>query len=155
VRYLGSGSEEKEARLSVAHAPPPAHNTRPLQPRHEDSILSTIDNLQIKEYLAARTHRKSADNLAKELAKHEEFLLGEIQKQVSAGDTHPQVEQITKQKPVVLNWSGIWAYIKANDAFELVHKRISEAAATERLLSGENIEGLTLESVTTIKINEA
>lgn len=50
-----------------------------------------------------------------------------------------------KPVPQVADWDRLYAYIKANDAFELVQRRLGEGAAKELLDAGEGAKaGLTV-----------
>lgn len=46
------------------------------------------------------------------------------------------------EEPTAENWPEIWNYIKENDAWDLVHKRITVTAVRERWEEGEAVPGV-------------
>lgn len=50
----------------------------------------------------------------------------------SIGGAHGQVSLRIKDKPVARDWDALYSYIKENDAFDLLHKRLTEKAITLR-----------------------
>ena len=57
----------------------------------------------------------------------------------------------TIQIPIVRDWELFYNYIRANDRFDLLHKRVSEIAWRDTLLAGELIAGT--ESIDDIKLS--
>ena len=53
-----------------------------------------------------------------------------------------QVSLSLKDHVTARDWSKTWAYIKKNNAFDLVQRRINEAAVKARWDEGEKIPGL-------------
>lgn len=47
-----------------------------------------------------------------------------------------------KDKPTAGDWQKLYAYIKENDAFDLLQKRLTETAVTARWEEGEEIPGI-------------
>lgn len=45
-------------------------------------------------------------------------------------------------EPIAQDWPATWAFIKANDAFELLHKRLTVTAVKERWEAGEEVPGV-------------
>jgi hypothetical protein len=56
--------------------------------------------------------------------------------------------------PVVENWSTVYDYIVENDAFDLLHKRVSSTAWLERMEEGERIGGIKRETVNKVSIHK-
>jgi hypothetical protein len=48
----------------------------------------------------------------------------------------------TKDKPTVGDWAKLYAFIKENDAFDLLHKRLTEKAVEERWEDNVEIPGV-------------
>jgi GTP-binding protein EngB required for normal cell division len=59
-----------------------------------------------------------------------------------AAGKHHRVQVITKQKPQVKDWAAFYAYVKKNDAFDLLQRRIGEQAVMDRLEDPKNRKGL-------------
>ena len=80
---------------------------------------------------------KEEKNLKKILA---EYLRDNAVKAI--GGTHLTVSYKPKRKPVVQEWDALYAYIREHDAFELLHKRVTERAVKERWAEGDIVPGV-------------
>lgn len=96
----------------------------------------------VDEFTAARETRLQADRTAKELKKQEDLLAERIIYEGHANDvkfiggsTHKVTIQ-TVIKPIVADWATMYEYMVANDAMDLVQKRINEGAVKLRLEDG-------------------
>ena len=96
----------------------------------------------VDEFTAARETRLQADRTAKELKKQEDLLAERIIYEGHANDvkfiggsTHKVTIQ-TVIKPIVADWTTMYEYMVANDAMDLVQKRINEGAVKLRLEDG-------------------
>lgn len=47
-----------------------------------------------------------------------------------------------RDKPVAVDWHKIWKYIRTNDAFDLLHKRLTETAVEARWGEGVEVPGV-------------
>jgi hypothetical protein len=59
--------------------------------------------------------------------------------------------------PVVKDWdskNGLYSYIVANDAFDLLHRRVNSTAWLDRMEAGEKIAAIARESVIKVSINK-
>ncbi len=110
----------------------------------EAEILAAL----VDVYSASRTERLVADKAAKKLKEYENELEAQIIEVMQKGNltrVGGLVASVTlqvKDKPIVRDWAELYAYIKDNDAFELLHKRLTEGAVAERAELGENVPGL-------------
>jgi len=110
-------------------------------------------------YITKRDERLAADKVAAQLKAEEQqfeallehwFLDNDLK---AVGSDAGTVTQQTKQKPICADWSALYGYILQENAFELLHKRLTEGAATERLESGILIPGVQVISVTSLTIS--
>lgn len=53
-----------------------------------------------------------------------------------------RVSIVTKTSTRVEDWSEFYAYVKKNDAFDLLQRRLSNPAVMERLDDGEKVPGV-------------
>lgn len=94
-----------------------------------------------------RADRLNADKFAEELKKRENELKEHIINNLPKGDegavgkTH-RVVIVRKTKQNVKDWNAFFGYVKKNNAFDLVQRRISEKAVQDRLDDGKKIPGL-------------
>jgi hypothetical protein len=117
-------------------------------------MAERIHDNDVKELAAVRQQLESARDLARRLEKFEKDLEKKLLARVQAGDFNPSLMLDTKEKLVVTDWDKVWDYIYANKASSLVHKRLTDSAAIERLAAGEKIEGLDTVEVSKLKIVE-
>lgn len=52
------------------------------------------------------------------------------------------VKMTESKEPIAEDWAQVWKYIKENDAWELLHKRITVTAVRERWDAGESVPGI-------------
>jgi hypothetical protein len=86
----------------------------------------------------ARAARLAADKVAEEL-KHKETVLKtqlieamQAQNLSVAGNAKVFFTLRTKTREQVVDWESFYEYIKQNDAFDLLQRRVNEAAIRER-----------------------
>lgn len=95
-----------------------------------------MDHDKIKNYLRIRSSRLELTKQVNLLQKEEEKLAAEILPMV------PQLGEIKEggftlrrksvTKPTVGDWQSLYAYILANNAFDLLHRRLTESAVRLR-----------------------
>ena len=102
----------------------------------------------IEQFAAKKAERLAADKVAQAL-KHEEVeLQNEICKLLkdsgltgAGGATH-KVTLKTIDKPVAQDWDEIYTYIKEEDAFDLLQRRLTEGAVKARWEEDIDIPGI-------------
>jgi hypothetical protein len=62
------------------------------------------------------------------------------------------VERKAKPTPKADDWAQVWSYIRENNAFDLLHKRLTETAVMARFNAQEPIPGISLDDKITYKI---
>lgn len=103
----------------------------------------------VSSYLTTQAARRQHDKDSAELKKSEDTLKQSIIAIMKAGNgamlgkDASRVTLTSKSKPVVDDWNQLYSYIRRNDAFELLHRRLTEAAVTEREEAGEVIPGIS------------
>lgn len=103
---------------------------------------------RVDEYIELRTRRKKlaaevATLEAEEKKKKKELIEISISIQTKTLPGHlGHVERNRKSKPTVKNWDAVYAYIRQYDAFDLVQRRLTEAAVKMRWEDGVQIPGI-------------
>ena len=114
----------------------------------------------VDNYVALRDRRLSIERQA-ELVKEAEVeakatLLANLQESKAGGvaGTSYRVTLRTKTVPTVTNWPELYAYIAANDAFDLLQRRLSPPAVVERWDDKVTIPGVGPIEVTDMSLNK-
>lgn len=64
------------------------------------------------------------------------------------------VTVVSKTVPQVEDWDALYKYVKKNNAFELLQRRVSDAAVKERWEGGKEVPGVVKFKATTVSINK-
>jgi acetyl-CoA carboxylase alpha subunit len=110
----------------------------------------TLENLSAKVdlFYATREQRllmqRQVDRIQEQESKLKEELIRELQasKVSSIGGTLARVTIQEKIKPIAQDWAKVHAYMKENDAFDLMQRRLTEAAVKSRWEDGIIIPGV-------------
>lgn len=96
----------------------------------------------------ARQARLEADKEAARLKKEETRLSNEVVQLMrehelyALGGNRCTVKVKVEKKPTVADWSKLYEYIKEHDAFDLLHKRLTEAAVNLRVEDNVEVPGV-------------
>lgn len=99
---------------------------------------------------AARQSRLAADRIAADLKSDENKIKAEIISEMEAGNLSSiggkvcVLNRAVKQRAIAGDWPAIHKYILENDAFDILHRRLTDAAIKERLDDGVEIPGISL-----------
>lgn len=121
-----------------------------------DPVISSHLPDIVNHYISIRAQRLDLDRQAKVVKEQEDDLQKVIiskmreQEMKALGASNGLVKLHESEEPVAENWEEIWAFIKANDAWELLHKRITTTAVKERWADGIAVPGVG--KVTTYKL---
>jgi len=105
----------------------------------------TLEEL-VTAYDVARTTRLAQDKIAEELKHTETVLKNQLieklkeQELTVAGNAKVFFTLRTKERKQVIDWEAFYDYIEQNHAFDLLQRRVNEAAIDER---EEAIPGVT------------
>jgi len=114
----------------------------------------------VSAYIEARAQRLEADKVAATLKEAEDDLKKVIieqfrdQKIAALGAGNGTVKMKASNEPLVEDWPQVYAYIKENDAWEFLHKRITIAAVKERWEAGEVVPGVTSRTEYTLSVSK-
>lgn len=115
----------------------------------------------VDAYISTRAQRLQLDRQVAELKEQEEklkeFIIGHFRLSgtTALGGQAGLVKLQKKDEPDVLNWEELYGYIKQNDAWELLHKRIGSTAVKERWEAGEIIPGVGHKDVYNLSVSGA
>lgn len=97
-----------------------------------------------------RADRLAADKIAADLKSEEDrlknVLIDEMEKAdlSSIGGKTVVVNRAPRQRAIATDWSKLYDYIKKHDAFDLLHRRVTDAAVKLRQEDGINVPGVTM-----------
>lgn len=100
------------------------------------------------QYYTAREERLAADRTAAKLKEKESELKAAIlaamgtNNMSAVGGALCVLNRKEKIKPVAMDWKEVFKYMKENDAFDLVQKRLTEGAVNVRWEDGIDIPGI-------------
>lgn len=109
----------------------------------------------------ARAQRLAADKIAASLKSDEYTLLHQLISEMeennlsSVGGKSCIVKRTVKHRAIANDWSLIQAYIRENDAFDLLHRRITDSAVLLRREDGIEIPGISLMEYSNITYSKA
>jgi hypothetical protein len=106
-----------------------------------------------QERLAAQ---KVVDALEEEEKALREHIINTLPKSEATGAAGKlaRVTVITKEVPQVKDWDKFYAYVKKNNAWDLMQRRLSAAAVTERWEAGKEVAGVEPFKAVTLSINK-
>ena len=98
----------------------------------------------IKEYNTARNERLALNREADKLEQREKSILDTLTlAKVQTGTYGSYAVVVSKKKvPRCTDWVGLHAYIRENNAFDMLHKRLTETAIMARVDEGEFVPGI-------------
>ena len=124
------------------------------------SISSHLPDV-VDAYIAMRAQRLQADKQAASLKEQEDILKDHLISSLrhngmsALGGKAGMVKLGKSEEPEPLDWAQIWAYMKQNDAMELVQKRLGSTAVKERWEAGEQIPGIGKRDVYKLSVSGA
>lgn len=65
-----------------------------------------------------------------------------------------RVTVVTKQVPQVCDWGKLYAYVKRTGQFELLQRRVSDAAVKERWENGKAVPGVDAFTAVSVSLNK-
>lgn len=105
-------------------------------------ISELLDMIQEEEDILARIVKES-EAKTKKMREELRFRMTSIKQKELAGKLAiATIKQV--KKAAVSDWDGVMKYVKDHDAFDILQRRISPAAAQARVDAGEVIDGLTI-----------
>ena len=122
------------------------------------NISSLLPDL-IDQYITARAERLMLDKQVEQMKEHEELLkkaiIAKYQEQGISilGSNLGAVKLTEAEEPVAQDWPVVWDYIRENNAFELLHKRLTNTAVKERWEAGEEIPGVGKQKVYRLSVS--
>lgn len=115
----------------------------------------------VDAYISMRAQRLQADRFAASLKEQEDdlkkFLIGYFREQGSTalGGKAGLVKLQHTVEPDPLDWPAFRAFIKENDAWELLHQRVTSTAVRERWEAGQEIPGIGRRDVYNLSVSGA
>ncbi len=100
--------------------------------------------------------QKTVDAIKEEESALTEHLINSLPKSDATGVAGKIARATVESKrvPQATNWDQVWAYIKKNNAWELVQRRLSNEAVKERWDAGKKIPGVEVFNAVTVSLNK-
>jgi len=101
--------------------------------------------------------QKKVDALAAEESELREHIICELPKSDASGVAGKlaRVSVVRKQVPSVKDWDTFYRYVKRTGAFELLHRRVADAAIRERWDAGKTVPGVEVFTAVTVSLSKA
>jgi hypothetical protein len=116
---------------------------------------------KIDKLYEARSARLRLEAQVKELKAQETDIKTSIMAELAESGLQGAKGQIAtasltyKVQPDVKDWDAVYAYIKANDAFNLLHRRITTTLWESMLDDGEEIPGIIAAHITDLSLTKS
>lgn len=126
-----------------------------------DPVISSHLPDLVNQYISVRAQRLELDRQSKVVKEAEDDLQKVIvskmreQDMKALGATNGLVKLHESEEPVAENWEEIWQFIKENNAWELLHKRITVTAVKERWNDGIAVPGVGKSTVFKLTVSKA
>lgn len=107
-----------------------------------------------------REERRAAQRVVDEMEEEEKalkaHLINTLPKSEAGGVAGKlaRVTIVTKPVPQVKDWDAFYKYVKKNDAFDLLQRRLVDTAVAERWEAGKKVPGVESFNVVTVSINK-
>jgi hypothetical protein len=100
--------------------------------------------------------QKKVDALEAEEKALKEHIIRNLPKSEATGVAGKlaRVTVVTKEVPQVKDWDAFYKFVKKTGSFDLMQRRLTEAAVKERWEAGEEIPGVERFQVVTVSINK-
>lgn len=100
--------------------------------------------------------QKAVDAVEAEEKALKEHLIQNLPKSEASGVAGKvaRVTIVTKVVPQVKDWDKLYAYVKKNNAFELLQRRLTDGAINERWDNGKEVPGVEPFNAISVSINK-
>lgn len=100
--------------------------------------------------------QKKVDAIEAEEKALKEHIINTLPKSEASGVAGKvaRVTVITKEVPQVEDWDAFYKFVKKNNAFDLMQKRLTDTAIKERWENGKEIPGVKHFQATTVSLNK-
>jgi hypothetical protein len=126
-----------------------------------DPVISSHLPDIVNHYISIRAQRLDLDRQAAIIKEQEDDLQKVIIAKMREGDlkalgaTNGLVKLKESEEPIAENWAEVWQFIKENDAWELLHKRLTTTAVKERWADGIAVPGVGKSTVFKLTVSKA
>lgn len=122
-------------------------------------ISSKLPDL-INSYIQLREKRLAEETVAEAMKAEEEVLKKTIISKMreegitSQGGIYGTVKMGHLVEPVAENWEQVWSYVRENNAFHLLHKRLTNTAVKELWDAGQTVPGVGKQDVYKLTVSK-
>lgn len=114
----------------------------------------------VNQYLASRAQRLAKEKEAKVMEANEVMLKKAIiakakEQELAVIGTNLGTVKITyRDVPKATVWPEVWQYIVEHNAFDILHRRLTDTAIRDRIAAGETIPGITFTPVASVSVGK-
>ncbi len=100
--------------------------------------------------------QKKVDEIAAEESALKNHIIENLPKSEASGVAGKlaRVTVVTKQVPQVKDWDAFYKYVKKTGSFDLIQKRLTDAAIKERWEAGKEVPGVEHFNAVSVSINK-
>lgn len=100
--------------------------------------------------------QKKVDEIAAEETALKNHIIENLPKSEASGVAGKlaRVTVVTKQVPQVKDWDAFYKYVKKTGSFDLMQKRLTDAAIKERWEAGKEVPGVEHFNAVSVSINK-
>lgn len=100
--------------------------------------------------------QKKVDEIAAEESALKNHIIDNLPKSEASGVAGKlaRVTVVTKQVPQVKDWDAFYKYVKKTGSFDLMQKRLTDAAIKERWEAGKEVSGVEHFDAVSVSINK-
>lgn len=101
--------------------------------------------------------QKEVDRLSRYEAALREHLIAQLPEQGASGvaGSKARVTMVAKQVPQVTDWDALRDFVQKTKSFDLLQKRVADAAIKERWEHGDTVPGVEPVEIITLSVNKA
>jgi hypothetical protein len=131
----------------------------PPKPKPERPLPKTLGQCADALYTTRQERlllQKQVDDLAAYEQRLKDHIIATLPKsdQTGAAGKLARVTVGTKQVPTVKDWEALYKYVKRSGSFELLQRRLGDAAIQERWAAGKAVPGVEPFTVVTVSVNK-
>jgi hypothetical protein len=115
------------------------------------ALVDSYDGMRARKTALTR----EVDDLASDIARARKLILAalEFQGVTSIGGSIARCTIISKTVPNVVAWDELYEHIMRTGEFDLLHRRVGEAAVKERWASGVEVPGISAVDINDLSVS--
>jgi len=115
--------------------------------------MKTVEDI-CAQLAAKRRERLKLQAQADLLEQEEKNLAAELTAQSATEGQYGSyyLKRKAKKVPRATDWAQVWTYVRENNSFDMLHKRLTETAVMARIDAGESVPGVVTDEKITYTV---